>query len=132
MSKKLTGMLGCIKTLIELFKLVFWIINFRTFIKAMGNPLTNNTKTPDNWSKSEAATLLYMMDHICSPQDSLKASFDVLDNKDSFGEYAYHHELSDSIVKDDESVKEFEKVIPFLKKVIAQFLNLMNANDRMN
>jgi hypothetical protein len=96
------------------------------------NPFTNNTKAQVVWSKSEAATLLYMMDHVCSPQDSLKASFDVLDNKDLFSEHAYNEEVSESVIKDDKSVKEFEKVIPFLREVIAQFLAFMNSNDRMN
>jgi hypothetical protein len=93
----------------------------------MVNPLTNNTKASENWSKSEAAALLYMMDHMCSPQDSLRASFDVLDNKDLFSKHAYNEELSESIIKDDKSVKEFKKVIPFLKEVIVQFLALINA-----
>jgi hypothetical protein len=93
------------------------------------NPFTNNTKAQVVWSKSEAATLLYMMDHVCSPQDSLKASFDVLDNKDLFSEHAYNEEVSESVIKDDKSVKEFEKVIPFLREVIAQFLAFMNSND---
>jgi hypothetical protein len=65
----------------------------------MVKPLTNNTKASENWSKSEAATLLYMMDHMCSPQDSLKASFDVLDNKNLFSKQAYNEELSESIIK---------------------------------
>jgi hypothetical protein len=82
--------------------------------------------------ESEAGTLLYMMDHVCSPQDSLKASFDVLENKDLFSEHTYNDELSESIIKDERSVKEFEKVVPFLKEVIVQFLALMNPNDRMN
>jgi hypothetical protein len=94
------------------------------FTKAIETPITNNTKVPVGWSKSEAGTLLYMMDHVCSPQDSLKASFD-LENKDLFSEHTYNDELSGSIIKDDRSVKEFEKVVPYLKEVRVLFLPLI-------
>jgi hypothetical protein len=84
-------------------------------LEAKDSSLTVGTQAPGKCSKVEAATLLYLMDHICSPQDSLRASFDELENDRLFSDHGYEKELSESIIVDDRSNKVFERVIPFLK-----------------
>jgi hypothetical protein len=55
------------------------------------------------------------MDHICSPQDSLKASFVAFENDELFSDQGYDRDLSETVIKDDISSKE--RVIPLLKQV---------------
>jgi hypothetical protein len=72
-----------------------------------------------DWSIPEAATLLYLMDHICAPQDRLRGSHAALKDTELFDRFRYARQLSKHFIRDDTRNKLFDKALPFLRQVIA-------------
>jgi hypothetical protein len=78
-----------------------------------------------DWSIPEAATLLYLMDHICAPQDSLSGFHAELRDTELFDTARYAKQLSKHFIRDDTRNKLFDKALPFLRQVIVILLTYL-------